>query len=73
MSRRREQRELPPLSRNCRLEVFARSTSANTTPKPATVAGAVPLVPGTGNVPSVMLLPSGTKRRLGLKVAKVVN
>ena len=52
--------------------VLAKSTSANTAPNPATVAGTAPPVPGMENVPSVMLLPSGVKRRTGLNVTNVV-
>jgi len=65
-------RELPWVSKNCRLELPARSTSVKTTPNPLTVAGTVPPVPGTENVPSVMVLSNGTKSRFGLKVAKAV-
>ena len=43
-----------------------------TAPKPLTVAGVAPLVPGTKNKPSVMLLPTGVNRRNGLKVLKIV-
>jgi len=43
----------PKESKNWRLELFARSTSVNTTPKPVIVAATVPLVPGIENVASV--------------------
>ena len=39
------------------------STSVNTAPKPLTVAGAVPLVPGMEKDASVMLLPTGVNNR----------
>jgi hypothetical protein len=44
--------------------------SVKTAPNPRTVAGTVPPVPGREKNPSVMLLPSGTNSRFGLKVAK---
>ena len=47
------------------------STSVKTAPKPRTVAGVAPLVPGTKNKASVRLLPTGVNRRKGLKVPKV--
>ena len=47
------------------------STSVKTAPKPRTVAGAAPLVPGMKNAASVTLLPTGVNRRKGLKVLKV--
>src|SRR4029453_3912821 len=42
------------------------STSVKTAPKPLTVAGSAPAVPGTKNLASVMLLPTGVNRRNGL-------
>ena len=48
------------------------STSVNTAPKPLTVAGVVPLEPGTKNHTSVRLLPAGVNRRNGLKGLKMV-
>src|SRR5229473_6152544 len=56
-------RELPWVSKNCRLELPARSTSLKTAPNPLTVAGVVPALSGTENVPSVIVLPSGAKSR----------
>ena len=41
----------------CGLPPSCRSTSVKTTPKPLTVAGEAPLVPGMKNEPSVTLLP----------------
>src|SRR5262249_2011341 len=49
-----------------------RSTSVKTAPKPRTVAGSPPLVPGTKNKASVILLPTGVNNRDGLKVLKVL-
>src|SRR5439155_18595464 len=49
-----------------------RSTSVKTAPKPLTVAGWRPLVPGMKNTPSVMLLPTGVNNRDGLKVLKIL-
>jgi hypothetical protein len=43
-----------------------------TAPKPLTVAGVPPLVPGIKNKHSVMLLPTGANNREGLKVLKMV-
>ena len=51
------------MSKNSILVVLAVSTSENTAPKPATVAGVAPPLPGNENVASVMLLPSGVKIR----------
>ena len=48
------------------------STSVNTAPKPLTVAGAMPLVPGMEKDASVMLLPTGVNNRDGLKVLKIL-
>ena len=56
----------------CGLPPSGRSTSVKTTPKPVTVAGEAPLVPGTKNEPSVTLLPTGVNNRDGLKVVKMV-
>src|SRR5258706_6678132 len=50
---------------------FGWSTSVKTAPKPVTVAGTVPLEPGTKNNASVTLLPTGVNNRDGLKVVKV--
>ena len=41
-----------------------------TAPKPVTVAGEAPLVPGTKNEPSVMLLPTEVNNRDGLKAGE---
>ena len=49
------------------------TTSVKTTPKPPTVAGTTPSLPGRKNRPSVTLLPTGTNRRSGLKVLKIVT
>ena len=43
------------------------STSEKTAPKPVTVAGTAPLVPGTKKRTSVTLLPIGEKSRGALK------
>jgi hypothetical protein len=43
-----------------------------TAPKPVTVAGTLPPVPGIENVTSVIVLSNGVNRRRGLNVAKVV-
>ena len=48
------------------------STSVKTAPKPRTVAGTAPLLPGKKNEPSVMLLPTGVNNRDGLKVLKIL-
>ena len=48
------------------------STSVNTAPKPLTVAGAVPLVPGMEKDASVMLLPTGVNNRDRLNVLKIL-
>ena len=65
-------REFPWASKNCKLELVARSTSVKTTPNPFTAAGTAPPEPGRVNVASMMLLSSGTKSRTGLKVANAV-
>ena len=44
----------------------------NTAPKPLTVAGTEPFVPGTKKDTSVILLPIGENIRSGLKAPKVV-
>ncbi len=59
-------------SKNSNFVVFGKSTSLKTAPKPATVAGVAPLLPGIEKVASVMLLPSGVKIRWALKVPNVV-
>ena len=56
----------------CGLPPSGRSTSVKTTPKPLTVAGEAPLVPGMKNEPSVTLLPTGVNSRDGLNVVKMV-
>ena len=48
------------------------STSVNTAPKPLTVAGALPLVPGMEKDASVMLLPTGVNNRDALNALKAV-
>ncbi len=58
--------------KNSMVELSPRSTSVNTAPNPLTEAGMLPLVPGTENVASVILLPMGVKSRFGLKVEKAV-
>ena len=62
----------------CRCAVAARaplpsgwSTSVNTAPKPLTVAGALPLVPGMEKDASVMLLPTGVNNRDRLNALKI--
>ena len=42
---------------------FGKSTSENTAPKPPTVAGIAPLLPGREKVTSVILVPVGVKIR----------
>lgn len=49
-----------------------RSTSVKTAPKPATVAGSSPLLPGMKKKASVRWLPTGVKSRSGLNAAKIV-
>ena len=44
----------------------------NTAPKPLTVAGALPSVPGMEKDASVMSLPTGVNNRDGLKVVKML-
>ena len=48
------------------------STSVNTAPKPLTVAGVVPLVPGMEKDASVMLLPTGVNNRDRLNAVKIL-
>src|SRR5262245_55829985 len=59
--------EPPPRKKNSIDVVLATSTSLNTAPKPFTVAGCAPPLPGTENKASVTLLPSGVKTRERLK------
>jgi hypothetical protein len=63
---------LPLGSKNSILVTLASPTSVKTAPKPLTVAGTAPFVPGMEKVVSVTLLPSGVKIRGGLKKLKVV-
>ncbi len=63
---------LDPRAGFVRFPPSGRSTSVKTAPKPVTVAGEAPLVPGTKNEPSVTLLPTGVNNRDGLKVVKMV-
>ena len=61
-----------PLSRFSTFSPFGSSTSVKTAPKPLTIAGVAPLVPGTKNKPSVIRLSTGVNRRGALNVLKVV-
>ena len=54
------------------LALLASSTLLNTAPKPSTLAGVPPIVPGIENVVLVTVLPIGVKSRSGLKTLKMV-
>ena len=57
--------------KNSKLDVFARSTSVNTAPKPKMDAGV--LVPGTKKLASITLVPNGLKSRGALKDWKIAG
>src|ERR1700738_2826896 len=67
-----EPSEAPPAFTKLREALAVDSTSENTAPKPVTVAGTPPFVPGTKNATFVRVLAIGVKRRGSLKVRKAL-